>query len=74
MHPSKPSTTFGRCRRTCAASDCILPMAFCSAMSRTLHVLSKITSAAASVRASEYPLAASCAATASESRSFIWHP
>ena len=49
--PINPSTTSGRLRRSSAATFSIFRSAFCSAKSRTLHVLSKITSAVASPRA-----------------------
>ena len=42
MQPRKPSTTLGRRRRVSPAMFSILLQAFCSAISRTLHVLSRI--------------------------------
>ena len=45
IQPMNPSTVPGRSRRVSAARFCILPIAFCSAMSRTLQVFNRITSA-----------------------------
>ena len=51
-----------------------LPTAFSSAFWRTVQLLTMTRSASSSPSARTCPAAASIAATASESRTFIWHP
>jgi len=61
-------------RRLRAWASPALEMAFCSAASRTLQVFSSRMSHWSSDPTIRYPRAHSIAATASLSRSFIWHP
>ena len=73
MHPSTPSSRSGwRLLRAF-----IIPRrdhTFCSACSRTEHVLYRITPAASASAVNRYPSARNCDTTSSESSSFIWHP
>ena len=50
------------------------PTAFSSAFWRTVQLLMMTRSAASSDATSSWPAATSIAATASESRTFIWQP
>ena len=75
MQPATPTTGKSLPKGLRSQTRCpSLPIAFCSACSRTEHVFTTATSHSFSSSVISQPRSRNCAAMFSESRSFIWQP